>query len=465
MNKRDIPTVNQPADFGLDELFFSITDRRGIILTGNRVFVRVSQYSRDELVGHPHNIIRHPDMPRAVFKLLWDTILAGQPISAYVKNRAKDGRYYWVVANVFPVGDDFLSVRFKPSSPLLDTVAGLYSQMLAAEVEGGMEASSELLHTTLGQLGFASYPDFMRDMLFTELKSREDFLTAASQTTEKNRPPSAGLGRVTSPMRQVVNLCHEAQTSFRHLFDRLTRLRELAEKILAETAFLRDLARDIRVQSINSSISSVRLGDPGRMLAAVSASLQTTAMEGAESIELAAQSVEEALNHLRNSGFNVCTSYLVFEMLQFFGKEILAQEESDDGDAASDLQREARLNMERLNNLLETYSTFSLDTLGKLMAKLEEHDAHIGDIEKFTRMLTILKTTGAIELSWIEESGEFESIFGALEKSSERTIKEISDFRQASSGIMADMRQSTLSDNVLMHFSAQISNLLAGTAS
>src|SRR4051812_39423368 len=94
------PPGSTEQPFEVDELFFSATDRKGIITSGNSVFVRVSGYGRDELVGRAHNLVRHPDMPRAVFQVLWDYLEAGRPIAAYVKNLAKNGNPYWVVATV-----------------------------------------------------------------------------------------------------------------------------------------------------------------------------------------------------------------------------------------------------------------------------------------------------------------------------------------------------------------------------
>ncbi len=105
-NKRGIEPKNIESPFELNELFFSITDPKGVILTGNDVFVKVSKMSKEELIGKPHNIIRHPDMPRAIFKALWSTIKAGRPFVGYVKNMAKDGSYYWVLAAVYPVMDE-----------------------------------------------------------------------------------------------------------------------------------------------------------------------------------------------------------------------------------------------------------------------------------------------------------------------------------------------------------------------
>ena len=99
-----------------NELFFSTTDQKGVITAGNQVFERVSGYALEDMVGRAHNIVRHPDMPRAVFRLLWDTIGAGRPIAAYVRNRAADGAYYWVMASVVPIAGGYLSVRLAPGS-------------------------------------------------------------------------------------------------------------------------------------------------------------------------------------------------------------------------------------------------------------------------------------------------------------------------------------------------------------
>src|ERR1051325_11042360 len=133
-----IELVNEPRHFELEELFFSTTDLAGRIQRANSVFRRIADFSWDELKNKAHNIIRHPDMPRVVFQILWDHIQAGRPVVAFVKNLAHDGRYYWVVALVIAIPDGYLSVRFKPTSPLLSTVQRLYSELKAVEsaIEG-----------------------------------------------------------------------------------------------------------------------------------------------------------------------------------------------------------------------------------------------------------------------------------------------------------------------------------------
>ena len=104
--------------FGPDDIFFSTTDAKGVILRTNRTFDTLSRYTRDRLIRAPHNIIRHLDMPAGVFKLMWNDLQAGLPVCAYVVNRAADGLDYRVFATIVPIDGGYLSVRTKP----LDTV-------------------------------------------------------------------------------------------------------------------------------------------------------------------------------------------------------------------------------------------------------------------------------------------------------------------------------------------------------
>lgn len=187
--------------FEMDELFFSVTDLKGLILSGNEVFTRISGYSNEELVGAPHNIIRHPDMPRCVFKLLWDEIEAGRPIAAYVKNRAKDGSHYWVMATVVPIDGGYLSVRLKPSTAYFDAAQSIYKQLLAVEqeIEGAnirdrkpaMEASTARLVELLADAGFASYQAFMNIALPAEVQSRDEQLAVSAHKRLGRAPAGA----------------------------------------------------------------------------------------------------------------------------------------------------------------------------------------------------------------------------------------------------------------------------------
>lgn len=153
-----------------DDFLVSKTDLKGRITYGNRTFTEFSGYSEAELLGAQHNIIRHPHMPRGVFKYLWDTLAQGSECFAYVKNMSKDGGFYWVFANVTPSFDrhgaveGYFSVRRKPRAGALLLIADLYQQMLAEERRAGSKeacaASLALLNSLLAQKG-VSYEAFI----------------------------------------------------------------------------------------------------------------------------------------------------------------------------------------------------------------------------------------------------------------------------------------------------------------
>jgi PAS domain S-box-containing protein len=136
--KAIIPT-DREVTFGDDEIIVSKTDPKGRITYVNKVFIAVSGYDERELLGEPHSLIRHPDMPRTVFKALWDTVGAGKEIFAYVKNMTKAGDFYWVFAHVTPTFDaggaivGYHSNRRTPERSALAKIEPLYAQLLAEE--------------------------------------------------------------------------------------------------------------------------------------------------------------------------------------------------------------------------------------------------------------------------------------------------------------------------------------------
>jgi len=115
-------------------LLVSETDSKGKIIYANDTFLEISEYPLDELIGKPHNIIRHPDMPRAAFKDLWETIKKGEVWEGFVKNYTKNRNFYWVYATVFPYGKDhFLSVRKMASREEVEKYEEIYKKMRQEE--------------------------------------------------------------------------------------------------------------------------------------------------------------------------------------------------------------------------------------------------------------------------------------------------------------------------------------------
>jgi len=170
-------------DVGPDQLFFSTTDRLGVITAANTVFVQLSRFDYRQLMGAPHNIIRHPDMPGGAFKLMWDTLEADEPFCAYVDNLAADGSTYSVLATITPLGRNrYLSVRCRPQCvDLRHAAINIYRstrplELYARSTGTSSREAAALGLTRLAQLlneaGFATYEDFMNLVLPSEVAIR-----------------------------------------------------------------------------------------------------------------------------------------------------------------------------------------------------------------------------------------------------------------------------------------------------
>lgn len=160
-NKTIVPT-DRERTMRENDFIVSKTDTRGIITYGNPIFIEFSGYTEEELLGTQHNIIRHPDMPRAAFQLAWDTIKSGKEFFGYIKNMSKDGGFYWVFTHITPdfgprgeiIG--YYSVRRCPQRSAIEKIVPVYRQMLEAEraagakqaVEAGTQVLLNLLKTT-----------------------------------------------------------------------------------------------------------------------------------------------------------------------------------------------------------------------------------------------------------------------------------------------------------------------------
>lgn len=165
-----IEPTGRERTFGENEIIVSKTDLKGRITYANDVFLRVAGYRASEVIGQPHSMIRHPDMPRCVFQLLWDTIQKGEEIFAYVVNMAQNGDHYWVFAHVTPTFDDsgrivgYHSNRRLPDRAVVDRIKPIYAQLLAEEQKhaskkDAIAASTKLLLQVLDKVGM-SYAEF-----------------------------------------------------------------------------------------------------------------------------------------------------------------------------------------------------------------------------------------------------------------------------------------------------------------
>lgn len=147
-------------------LITSKTDLRGNIVYANDDFLQYAGYTMKEVLNKPHNIVRHADMPRSVFKCLWDYMKLKKEIFAFVKNKTKDGDYYWVFANVTPSLDTsnnvigYYSVRRMPNPKAIENIEVLYRQLLSIEEKHGIESGVKTIIDTCNNAG-KSYNEFI----------------------------------------------------------------------------------------------------------------------------------------------------------------------------------------------------------------------------------------------------------------------------------------------------------------
>ena len=230
-------TASGEVPFDPADLFYSRTDERGIIIEGNGIFRRISGYSWDELKGAPHKVIRHPDTPKGLFYLYWQRLKEGKAVVAYVKNKAKDGRLYWVMALAWNIEGGYIAIRAKPHSELFHKVRDIY-RMLREEEEQGLspERSASRLQEEIAKLGFQSYDSFMAAAIAAELKSRADLIGV--------------------PVTQL-------QSRFLEMHETILRIRK-------ETDEMTEIFKAIRTVPMNMRIIASRLENAGGPISAIS---------------------------------------------------------------------------------------------------------------------------------------------------------------------------------------------------
>ena len=219
-------------EVGINDMFFSTTDERGVIQESNNVFIRLSRYSRDQLAGAPHNIIRHPCMPGGAFYAMWNTLHAGKPFVAYVHNLAKDGSQYDVLATVTPLkAGGYLSVRMRACcTDIFNAASSIYEQV--RELEDGYisqgcnrreaaEKGAGNIIEKLNGAGFPSYDEFQWTVLPAEVMRRE--------AQVDGKPPRRDTA--TGELRIIHDAVHSVYAELNQWMGELERLGELSTQL------------------------------------------------------------------------------------------------------------------------------------------------------------------------------------------------------------------------------------------
>lgn len=426
MNSKNTPR-DQERPFHIDELFFSTTDRKGIIQSGNSVFARVAGYGRVEnLIGKPHNIIRHPDMPRAVFKLLWDEINQNKPFVGYVKNMAADGCYYWVVALVVPIENGFLSVRFKPSSDYFPIVKNLYAEMLEVERRAGNNwragviDASELLGAKLSQYGFEDYEAFMQTAIAAEIASRSNKL--------KESGDAKSFIEASCDLKDTLRICKDIERQLEELFSSVIWFLNFIEKLNTRSATLNRLSSEIKMVSLNGIVASHQLGEAGTSLAVVTQHLATISGESTEAIKNMNDQLLSLTRLMHKTAFAITSAKLQVNMATFFTREIVEAKESNRFDEEA-LER----NYADIQTLIESFSASTakmLETLPIAQNSVALLTRLRNDLHHSLFKLSSVRVTGKVQAAVIEGAAHFQNLFANVSRqldTAEGELRELSD--------------------------------------
>lgn len=434
MRQPHVPPLDSAREFRVNEAFFSCTDARGIVLAGNRVFARVSGYSESELIGQPHNIIRHPDMPRAVFKLLWDTLAAGHVICAYVKNMAKDGRYYWVLALVAPMPGGFISIRFKPSNPLRALVESIYRDMRRIEIEAeargdegreGMALATAHLAAALSAHGFADYDAFMRSALLrSEVKSRDEAILHESLYLFEPLPP-IGSDPLVAALHAACAHGQEIYATLREHLDALEEFADLDQKMIASSKLILSHSTDIDLVAFNLALWADKLGYEGQGITVIAGFLNDASVRIKSMVDVVTKHITLASEKLSRVLFHVAWLRLQFEMVVVYFHEI-ARELGTEGTGLSTEQLQLRLDM--LGNLraaIENTSRDTVSTMEELAADSRGLTSEAESLYRVTVSLQVAQVGGLVEAGRLADDGELKAIFDDVRNQVEHTSREL----------------------------------------
>jgi len=413
--KTKVLPKNIETKFDVNEIFFSSTDLKGIIKAGNRVFYRISQYSPEEIIGKPHNIVRHPDMPKIIFKLLWDFIKNKKIIIAYVKNLAKDGSYYWVLAIVLPiVGKDgkikkYLSIRIKPTSDYFNVIPELYKKLLKMEKRYEMEDILIFLQEEIKKLGFESYEDFMYAALRSEILSKWDVLKVGTIDVY----PS---DEFTKAIYNIYRYSKDIDSIYDDIYSKINKLENFGNVLQDKSNYIFNLTDNIRLISLNSSVESFKLGSEGASFSVLSAEMRKNSEIGNKIIEEMKNTTKEISNDLKNMINSLSISKLeILTITQFLNEILQYGNDEFSGQSLCDLMY-----------LLDQTSHEDLDLSQKLNKLFSNILEEIKKLKILIKRLEFLYLNGMVESAHQTETS-FSIIFTEVNKLVDSTRQVVSE--------------------------------------
>ena len=361
------PSPRSTLAVGVNDLFFSTTDRRGVIQSANSVFVRLSQYPRDQIVGSPHNIVRHPDMPAGVFRIMWDRLRAGLPMAAYVLNRSRTGETYAVFSTIVPIGDGYLSVRAAPCADgLWRAITTLYSEIRELETNTlasganratAAEAGARALGSGLASIGFPTFDSFVRYVVPAEAAARAAVLSAA------DRPHLDG------DLAAMVDGADVVTGELARLLARLDVFGSLAAALGDAAGQARNTITSLQEVTAVAAHASAAVASSAPVLGRAAQGMAAVTGEAASSIELMAAELARVRRGLLELRFRIGLSQLHNDMVTTFALEVAAGDAQ--GTDLADLPMLARALAEEIAVLERSLAVVNA-ALHTVSARIEE---------------------------------------------------------------------------------------------
>ncbi len=345
--------------FALEDLLYTRTDERGVIQAGNDVFQRVSVYSWGKLIGAPHKILRHADMPKGVFFTIWESLKAGNPIAGYVQNMAEDGVPYWVLATLLPFEGGYISIRFKPSSAHLDKIIPLYGALRQKERAGGISPkdSAQQLEASLQEMGFSDYNAFMSVALRDEVGARD------LKLGRKRNEVSSALSEMLVDVQNMEKLAADIDTVFRNTH-------QIPYNMRLQAGRLEGSDGPISVISSNHRLMTQKLE---------------------ENMEQFSEDSRVGVGSVRLAVFLTCAATLADELKTNFAAD------------HSDLPFDKQTELACLTEIARQYREISVDDINGLTEKVRRFGQQCRDMRRMMSGLELTRIMCKIERSKFEE--------------------------------------------------------------